>query len=138
MNNEAKVRRSIKSVILKKAKIISYKDIEEARVKRAVRDAAKGKGKCNQKCKSTTQEADESEAEAESEVAHAAKEVIMGKRKHGRKRKSAVQEAVEPEPAQEVARTIEALEPALWRAKAAGRCRPTTSYCILELMFVIF
>jgi hypothetical protein len=124
MNNEAKVRRSTKSVVLGKAKVMSYKDIEEARAKRAAKDAAKGKGKRGRKRKSTTQEADESEAdeseaEAEPEVAHAAKEVIMGKRKRGRKRKSAVQEAVEPEPAQEVARTIEALEPALWRAPVA-------------------
>jgi hypothetical protein len=65
------------------------------------------------------QEADELEAEAELKVAHAAKEVIMGKRKPGRKSKSAVQKAVEPEPAQEVARTIEAPEPASWRAPVA-------------------
>jgi hypothetical protein len=119
MNNEAKVRRSTKSVVLGKAKVMSYEDIEEARTKRAAKDAAKGKGKRGRKRKSTTQEADESEAEAEPEVAHAAKEVIMGKRKRGRKRKSAVQKAVEPEPAQEVARTIEAPEPAPWRAPVA-------------------
>src|SRR5450432_2328611 len=83
MNNEAKVHRSTKSVVLGKAKVMSYEDIEEARAKRAAKDAAKGKGKRGRKRKSTTQEADESEAEAEPEVAHATKEVIMGKRKRG-------------------------------------------------------
>jgi len=119
MNNKAKVRWSTKSVVLGKAKIISYKDIEEARIKRAAKDAANDKGKRGRKRKSTALEADEPEAEAEPEVAHAAKEVIMGKRKRGRKRKSAVQEADEPELEQEVARTIEAPEPAPWRAPVA-------------------
>ena len=44
MNNEAKVRRSTKSVVLGKAKVMSYEDIEEARIKRAAKDATKGKG----------------------------------------------------------------------------------------------
>jgi hypothetical protein len=45
VNNEAKVRRSTKSVVLGKAKVMSYEDLEEARAKRAAKDAAKGKGK---------------------------------------------------------------------------------------------
>ncbi|KAF4631480.1 hypothetical protein G7Y89_g6651 [Cudoniella acicularis] len=39
MNNEAKVRRSTKPVALGKAKVMSYKDIEEARAKRAAKEA---------------------------------------------------------------------------------------------------
>ncbi|KAF2174522.1 hypothetical protein K469DRAFT_473871, partial [Zopfia rhizophila CBS 207.26] len=39
INNEAKVRRSTKSVVLGKAKVMSFEDIEEARIKRAAKDA---------------------------------------------------------------------------------------------------
>ncbi|KAF1978792.1 hypothetical protein BU23DRAFT_563689 [Bimuria novae-zelandiae CBS 107.79] len=49
INNEVKVRRSTRSVVLGKAKVMSYEDLEEARAKRAAKDkatAAKGKGKC--------------------------------------------------------------------------------------------
>jgi hypothetical protein len=139
MNNEAKVRRSTKSVVLGKAKVMSYEDIEEARTKRAAKEVIKGTGKRGRKRKSAALEADEPEAEAEPEVAHAVKEVITGKRKRSRKRKSAVQEADESEPEpdlgpepepepvpvpkpvaepqQEVAQTIKAPEP--WRAPVA-------------------
>lgn len=60
MNNEAKVRRSTKFVVLGKGKITSYEDLEEARAKRAAKDTAKtkGKGTCDRKRKSTTSEAD--------------------------------------------------------------------------------
>lgn len=46
MNNEVKVRRSIKSLILnkKKGKMMSYEDIEEARPKRAAKEVIKGRG----------------------------------------------------------------------------------------------
>jgi hypothetical protein len=57
MNNEAKVRRSTKSVVLGKAKVMSYEDIEEARAKRAAKEqAAAGKGKCRRKRKSSAEE----------------------------------------------------------------------------------
>ncbi|KAF2468782.1 uncharacterized protein BDR25DRAFT_176650, partial [Lindgomyces ingoldianus] len=39
INNEAKVRRSTKSVVLGTAKIMSYEDLVDARVKRAEQDA---------------------------------------------------------------------------------------------------
>ena len=42
-------------MVLGKAKVISYKDLEEARAKRAAKEkaiAAKGKGKRGRKCKS--------------------------------------------------------------------------------------
>lgn len=48
INNEAKVRRSTKSLVLGKAKVMSFEDLEEARAKRIVKEstqAAKGKAK---------------------------------------------------------------------------------------------
>jgi hypothetical protein len=121
INDEAKTRRSTKSVVLGKGqgKIMSFEDIEEARRKRAEKDATKGKGKRGRKRKSTVVEADEpdTEAEAEPEAAHAAIEVTTGKRKRGRKRQSALQDEPEPEPEPEVAQTIEAS--VLWRAPVA-------------------
>ncbi|KAF2803907.1 uncharacterized protein BDZ99DRAFT_398797, partial [Mytilinidion resinicola] len=45
LNKEAKRRRSTKSLILGKAKVMSYKDLKEARANRAAKDTAKGKGK---------------------------------------------------------------------------------------------
>lgn len=45
-NNEAKVRWSTKSVVLGKAVVMGYEELEEARAKRAEKDAAKAtKGK---------------------------------------------------------------------------------------------
>lgn len=41
MNNEAKIRRSTKSVVVGRAKVMSYEDIEEARAKRAVKEEAR-------------------------------------------------------------------------------------------------
>src|SRR6266480_866096 len=66
INNEAKVRRSTKPLVLGKAKIMSYEDLEEARAKRAAKDAAKakGKGKQGQKHKSPAPEADAPEPKA--------------------------------------------------------------------------
>jgi hypothetical protein len=130
MNNEAKVRRSTRSVILGKAKVMSFEDIEVARAARAAKEVIKGKGKRVRKRKSAALEADkpetepeEPEPEPEPEVARASKEAINGRGKRGRKRKSAALEAAEPEPEpepeleQEVAQTIDAPEP--WRAPVA-------------------
>jgi hypothetical protein len=61
INNEAKVRRSTKSLVLGKAKVMSYEDLEEARAKRADKEAAKeakDKGKRGRKRKSAALEAD--------------------------------------------------------------------------------
>ena len=119
MNNEVKVRRSTRSIVLGKAKVMSFEDIEVARAARAVKDA-KGKGKRGRKRKSAALEPDEPEPEPEPEVARAVEEVVEGRGKRGRKRKTAVQEAAEPEPEPEpepeVARTIEA---PVWRAPVA-------------------
>jgi hypothetical protein len=108
INNEAKVRRSTKSLVLGKAKVMSYEDLEEARAKRVVKDAAKaakGKGKRGRKRKGATPEAEEA----------------ADKVKRGRKRKSAVLEAEveaeaeaeepEPEPNAKMARTSKAPAP---------------------------
>ena len=100
INNEAKVRRSTKSLILGKAKVMNYEDLEEARAKRAEKEAAKeakGKGKRGRKCQSATPEADEATAD---------------KAKRGRKRKTAVPEADAPEPKVKVARISNAPESA--------------------------
>jgi hypothetical protein len=67
INNEAKVRRSTKSLVLGKAKVISYEGLEEARAKRADKEAAKeakGKGKRGRKRKSAALEADAPEPNA--------------------------------------------------------------------------
>jgi hypothetical protein len=91
INNEAKVRRSTKALVLGTAKVMSYADLQEAQVKRAEKDAAKkakGKGKRGRKRKSAMPEADEAEAD----------EATADKGKRGRKRKSAAVEADEPEP----------------------------------------
>src|SRR5437763_2488079 len=67
VNNEAKVRRSTTSVVLGKAKVMSYEDLEEARAKRAEKEAAKkakGKGRRGRKRKSATTEPDASEPKA--------------------------------------------------------------------------
>jgi hypothetical protein len=103
INNEAKVRRSTKSLVLGKAKVMSYEDLEEARAKRVVKDSvkeAKGKGKRGRKRKRATPEAEEATAD---------------KVKRGRKRKSAVLEAEaeepEPEPNAKMARTSKAPAP---------------------------
>ena len=73
INNEAKVRRSTRSVVLGKAKVLSYEDLEEARAKRAAKEKAivdkgKGKEKRGRKRKSPAPEADSSEPEAGSSV----------------------------------------------------------------------
>jgi hypothetical protein len=83
--------------VLRTAKVMSYADLQEARVKRAKKDAAKeakGKGKRGRKRKSATPEAVEATAD---------------KAKRGRKRKSVGLKAEAPEPIAKVARTSKAL-----------------------------
>jgi hypothetical protein len=65
INNEAKHRRSTKSEVVGDAKVMSYKDIVEARVKIAEKKkASAGKGKRGRKRKSNMQEVDSSELRA--------------------------------------------------------------------------
>ncbi|KAF2022505.1 hypothetical protein EK21DRAFT_83215, partial [Setomelanomma holmii] len=67
INKEAKVRRSTRSLILGKAKVMSYEDLKVAREKRAAKDkvkAGKGKGKGSRKRKCAAPEADMAEPNA--------------------------------------------------------------------------
>ncbi len=98
INNEAKVRKATKLLVLGKAKVMSYEDLEEARVKRAAKDAAKakGKGKRGRKAKNAVEEADEATA---------------GEGDLFRKRKNPELEADLPVPKAKVARRSEAAEP---------------------------
>jgi hypothetical protein len=94
INNEAKVRRSTKSLVLGTAKVMSYEDLELARAKRVAKDsaqAAKGKGKRGRKSKNSPPEQEDDTAETAS---------------RGRKRKSA--EPAVPEPTNKMARTSNA------------------------------
>jgi hypothetical protein len=60
-----KTRRSTKSVVMGKAKVMSYEDIKEARAKRAAKEqATAGKGKRGRKRKSDVLESDASEQRA--------------------------------------------------------------------------
>jgi hypothetical protein len=63
VNNEAKVRQSAKAIVLGKAKVMSYEDLEEARVRRAAKEekATAGKVKRGRKCKDTEPEVDRTE-----------------------------------------------------------------------------
>ena len=64
INNEARVRRSTKSVVLGTAKVMSYEDLEKARANRAAKEQAKTKGnrKRGRKRKGDLCEADAPEA----------------------------------------------------------------------------
>jgi hypothetical protein len=123
MNNKAKVCQSTQSLVLGKAKVMSFEDIKVAQAACAAKEVIKGKGKRGQKCKSTAIEADEPEADdqepepepevdSEPEVACVAGEAINGREKRGWKRKTVVHKAEEPE--LEVAWTTNV--PVPWRA----------------------
>ncbi|PMD22059.1 hypothetical protein NA56DRAFT_645267 [Hyaloscypha hepaticicola] len=82
MNNEPKVRRSTKSLVLGTAKVMSFEDIEVARAARAAKEAIKGQGKRGRKRKSAALEAgepepDEPELELEPEVARMIDEPVL-------------------------------------------------------------
>lgn len=113
MNDEAKVRRSTRSVVLGKAKVMSFEDLEVARAARAAKEVIKGKGKRGRKRKGTALEAEE--VDPEPGLARAAKEAIKGWGKRGRNRKGAAQDADEPEP--KAAQIIESPKP--WQAPVA-------------------
>jgi len=70
VNNEAKVRRLTKPVVLGKgkAKVMSFEDLEVARAARVAKDAVKSKGKRGRKRKNTEPETSEAELELEVEV----------------------------------------------------------------------
>ncbi|KAH7403101.1 hypothetical protein BKA64DRAFT_694122 [Cadophora sp. MPI-SDFR-AT-0126] len=100
LNKTTKVRRSTKSLVLGKAKVISYKDLEEARAKRIVKEAAraaKGKGKRSRKSKSSPPEPEEEE------------DTVKTAR---RRRKRISAELKAPEPTNKIARICNAPKPA--------------------------
>ncbi|KAH8674863.1 hypothetical protein BGZ60DRAFT_469017 [Tricladium varicosporioides] len=118
LQKDPKVRRSTKSLVLGKAKVISYEDLVEARAKWVVKEAtraAKGKGKRGRKRKSSTLEAEEDTAE----------EDTAGSARPGRKCKSATLDA--PTLTTKIARISNVPKPAStlmrqakpWRALAA-------------------
>jgi hypothetical protein len=94
INNEAKVRRSTKSLVLGKAKVMSYEDLVEARAKRVEKETAqeaKGKSRRGRKQKRRTLEAEEDTTEED-----AAEEDTIGSARRSKKRKSAALDAPAP------------------------------------------
>ncbi|KAL2047833.1 hypothetical protein ABVK25_011288 [Lepraria finkii] len=96
INDEGKVRRSTRSEVLGKARVMSYEDLEKARANRTMKEAAKEAKKID----------------------------TAGKRTHDRKRKSLEQTGI-PEAEAKIARTSEAqleydeITPEPWRAPVA-------------------
>ncbi len=69
VNNETKVRRLTKSVVLGRAKVMSYRELEEARSKRAAKDRATAdKKKRGRKCKGSALAEDTAPSVPEGEV----------------------------------------------------------------------
>lgn len=89
INGEAKARRSTRSVVLGKAKVMSYEDLEEARTKRAAKDEA------------------------------AAGKIKSSRKRKGASSKSGATESNATEPQTEAARASKAPAPEPWRAPAA-------------------
>jgi len=105
---------------------MSFEDLKEARIKRAVKEAAietKGKGKRGRKPKSAGPEADEASADnvkpsqKRKSPAPEAEEATADKGKCDRKRKSPASEADALEPKAKVARMIGSSEP--WKTPVA-------------------
>lgn len=97
INNKVKVRQKTKLLILRKTKVISYKDFKKARVKRAEKDVikeVKDKGKRSYKYRSATLKINKAS---------------LVKAKRGRKYKSALLKVDAPEPNIKVARISKAL-----------------------------
>jgi hypothetical protein len=91
INNEAKVRRNTKRLILGKAKVMSYEDLEEARAQRAAKKAAKEAKKAAKEVKDAEKEAKDAEKESKKAAKEVEKEAkkaaTAGKSTRGRKRK---------------------------------------------------
>jgi hypothetical protein len=99
INNEAKVRRSTRSLVIGKAKVMSYEDLDIARAARTAKDKAaaeKGKGKRGRKRKVPAREA---EGDIRDEVEGGAHALEVGSSVCALKDKRAKQTSVqEPEP----------------------------------------
>jgi hypothetical protein len=107
INDEAKVRRSTKAIIIGDARVMSYEDLEKARAERAAKDAAKanGKGKRGRKPKKAVSDADASgPGEQEADIAGPSRSAVEpGKGGPGQKRKRTA-EPNAPGPKAKVAR----------------------------------
>jgi hypothetical protein len=143
INNEAKVRRSTKSLVLGKAKVMSYEDLMEARAKQVIKEAtraAKGKGKRGQKRKSSTLEAEEDTAEEDTAEEDTTEEETTESARRGQKRKSATLDT--PAPTNKMARISNAPKPASTLMRQASRTQITDNeiapepYKISELLTV--
>lgn len=78
-NNERNCRQSAKSTVVGKAKVMSYEDIIEARVKRDAKEAISVKGKRGRKRKSSTLVATEAKKSRMNEVELAKREIeVLG------------------------------------------------------------
>jgi hypothetical protein len=99
INNEAKVRRSTRALVIGRAKVMSYEDRDIARAARAAKDkgvAEKGKGKRGRKGKVPAREA---EGDIKDEVEGGAHTLELGLSVCASKDKRAKQTSVqEPEP----------------------------------------
>jgi hypothetical protein len=107
INNEAKVRRSTRSLVIGKAKVVKWEDLDKARAARAARDKAatgKSKGKRGRKRKVSAREADsntEGEIENEADAQEAGSSVPTSKVRKKAKRSRVQQSRQEPEPESE-------------------------------------
>jgi hypothetical protein len=131
INNEAKVRRSTKSLVLAngkgEGKVMSYKDLVEARAKRVEKEAAqeaKGKSRRGRKPKGSPSELPEAEEGTAGTARRSRKrkrstpeadEGPLDTARRSRKRKSSAQ--VPPEPSNELARAQ--IVPETWKVPVA-------------------
>jgi hypothetical protein len=74
-NNEINCRQSTRSIVVGKAKVMSYEDIVEAKLKRDAKDAPVVKGKPGRKCKSPAPVAAHGKRKRRSEVEIAEQEI---------------------------------------------------------------
>tara|TARA_R110002003_G_scaffold1611_1_gene23287 strand:+ start:171 stop:1004 length:834 start_codon:yes stop_codon:yes gene_type:complete len=104
INNEAKVRRSTRSLVIGTAKVMTWEDLDNARTARAAKDKAtaeRGKGKRGRKRKVSAQEAEgdiAGEVEADGQVAGSSRPTLKGKRKTKRSRVQQQQPQPESDP----------------------------------------
>ncbi|KAH6692772.1 hypothetical protein BKA61DRAFT_532590 [Leptodontidium sp. MPI-SDFR-AT-0119] len=117
-NNEAKLRRSTRSVVLGKAKVMSFEDIEEARAKRAAKDAIQSKGKRGRKRKNTEPEASEAELESEGTRIRRRRSTAVEAREPEAEPEAEPETQQEPQPEPQPEPEPQ-LEPAPWRAPVA-------------------
>jgi hypothetical protein len=108
INNEGKIRRTTKSEILGKARVMSYEDLEKARAERAVKELKKAAKEAKKVASATTEGV----------------EASAGKGRRGRKRNSS-EEAGTPEPKAKITRISETqveeyeIAPESWKAPVA-------------------